>query len=266
MFHECAVEIHELLTVLAPGARRSPGVSARNGVAAAAALAAAAHGRAAARDSDGDGRGVRRPACRDPAPAASPRRRSRSAGLGDCVRLRGRRRRREGALPAGQRRRRRQRSDDRLPRLHRRRRRPHRRDHRRDHARAAGPGVRGGPHGDARPRRGQAPGAAEGAVLRLGALVRTSVATTTGSGSAGAWYRRGATSNAWALLVSKVFGARSAGRTAAIVTENTPSGQYELTALSAGGHQREVAGRLRARPRSACPRHARLRRGRARRC
>jgi branched-chain amino acid transport system substrate-binding protein len=55
-----------------------------------------------------------------------------------------------------------------------------------------------------------------------------------GFGFSGCLVPEGATSNAWGLLISKVFGAQSGGRTAAIVTENSPSGQYELTSLTAG--------------------------------
>ena len=55
-----------------------------------------------------------------------------------------------------------------------------------------------------------------------------------GFGFTGCLVPEGVTSNAWGVLISKVFGAQSAGRTAAIVTEGSPSGQYELTALSAG--------------------------------
>jgi ABC-type branched-subunit amino acid transport system substrate-binding protein len=55
-----------------------------------------------------------------------------------------------------------------------------------------------------------------------------------GFGFTGCLVPEGATSNAWGVLIAKVFGAQSAGRTAAIVTEGSPSGQYELTALTAG--------------------------------
>jgi branched-chain amino acid transport system substrate-binding protein len=40
------------------------------------------------------------------------------------------------------------------------------------------------------------------------------------------------TSNAWPLLISKVLPSGANGRAVAIVTENTPSGQYDITALS----------------------------------
>jgi ABC-type branched-subunit amino acid transport system substrate-binding protein len=55
-----------------------------------------------------------------------------------------------------------------------------------------------------------------------------------GFGLSGCLLPDGVTSNAWGVLVSKVFGAPSTGRTAAIVTENSPIGQYELTSLTAG--------------------------------
>jgi ABC-type branched-subunit amino acid transport system substrate-binding protein len=55
-----------------------------------------------------------------------------------------------------------------------------------------------------------------------------------GFGFSGCLVPEGATSNAWGLLISKAFGAQSAGRTAAIVTEGSPAGQYELTSLTAG--------------------------------
>lgn len=41
------------------------------------------------------------------------------------------------------------------------------------------------------------------------------------------------TSDAWGLLVAQSFGANAAGKTAALLTESTPSGQYELKALAA---------------------------------
>ncbi len=55
-----------------------------------------------------------------------------------------------------------------------------------------------------------------------------------GFGFSGCLVPEGVTSNAWGVLISKVFGAQSAGRTAAVVTEGSPSGEYELTALTAG--------------------------------
>ncbi len=42
------------------------------------------------------------------------------------------------------------------------------------------------------------------------------------------------TSNAWGLLVAQTFGAQAAGKTAAIVSENTDSGKYFVTAMTAG--------------------------------
>ncbi|MFI5372613.1 MAG: ABC transporter substrate-binding protein [Candidatus Eisenbacteria bacterium] len=41
-------------------------------------------------------------------------------------------------------------------------------------------------------------------------------------------------SNAWGMLISKLFGASSTGKTAAILTENSPAGEYQLKALKAG--------------------------------
>jgi ABC-type branched-subunit amino acid transport system substrate-binding protein len=55
-----------------------------------------------------------------------------------------------------------------------------------------------------------------------------------GFGFSGCLLPEGVTSNAWGVLVSKVFGAQSTGRTAAILTENSPIGQYELQSLTAG--------------------------------
>ena len=69
---------------------------------------------------------------------------------------------------------------------------------------------------------------AEGAVLRLGAVVRASAATPTASGSAAARSRRASPATRGACWCSTAFGASPTGRTAAIVTENSPTGQYEL--------------------------------------
>jgi ABC-type branched-subunit amino acid transport system substrate-binding protein len=55
-----------------------------------------------------------------------------------------------------------------------------------------------------------------------------------GFGFTGCLLPEDVTSNAWGVLVRKVFGAQSSGRTAAIVTENSPYGQYEVKALTAG--------------------------------
>ncbi|MFI5372842.1 MAG: ABC transporter substrate-binding protein, partial [Candidatus Eisenbacteria bacterium] len=41
-------------------------------------------------------------------------------------------------------------------------------------------------------------------------------------------------SNAWGMLISQLFGASSTGKTAAILTENSPAGEYQLKALKAG--------------------------------
>ena len=53
-----------------------------------------------------------------------------------------------------------------------------------------------------------------------------------GFGFSGCLIPKDVASNAWGTLVTKVFG--RPGRTAAIVTENTPSGQYQLSSLTAG--------------------------------
>ena len=53
-----------------------------------------------------------------------------------------------------------------------------------------------------------------------------------GFGFTGCLIPKDVASNAWGTLVTKVFG--RSGRTAAIVTENTPSGQYQLASLTAG--------------------------------
>lgn len=55
-----------------------------------------------------------------------------------------------------------------------------------------------------------------------------------GFGFSGCPLPEGVASNAWGVLVSKVFGAQSTGRTAAILTESSPIGQYELKSLTAG--------------------------------
>jgi hypothetical protein len=54
-----------------------------------------------------------------------------------------------------------------------------------------------------------------------------------GFGFTGCPVPENATSNAWPLLVSKVFQNGSSNRAVAIVGENTPSGQYEVASLSA---------------------------------
>jgi branched-chain amino acid transport system substrate-binding protein len=53
-----------------------------------------------------------------------------------------------------------------------------------------------------------------------------------GFGFTGCLIPKGVASNAWGTLVRKVLGAP--GKAAAIATEDTPSGQYELTSLTAG--------------------------------
>jgi ABC-type branched-subunit amino acid transport system substrate-binding protein len=55
-----------------------------------------------------------------------------------------------------------------------------------------------------------------------------------GFGFSGCLLPEGVTSNAWGVLVRKAFGAQSQGRTAAIVTESSPTGEHELTSLTAG--------------------------------
>ena len=104
----------------------------------------------------------------------------------------------------------------------------------RDLAGAATERVRGRPGRHRRLRRGELPRAAEGAVLRVGALVRLLRQPSTASGSAAAQCPKGVTSNAWAALIAKLIGATAAGRAAAILAENTPTGQYEVTSLTAG--------------------------------
>jgi ABC-type branched-subunit amino acid transport system substrate-binding protein len=54
-----------------------------------------------------------------------------------------------------------------------------------------------------------------------------------GFGFTGCPVPKNATSNAWPLLISKVFPQGASGRAVAIVAENTPSGQYDVGALSA---------------------------------
>lgn len=54
-----------------------------------------------------------------------------------------------------------------------------------------------------------------------------------GYGFTGCPVPKSATSNAWPLLISKMFPDGATGRAVAIVTENTPSGQYDIGALSA---------------------------------
>jgi hypothetical protein len=54
-----------------------------------------------------------------------------------------------------------------------------------------------------------------------------------GFGFTGCPVPKNATSNAWPLLIANVFPAGATGRAVAIVAESTPSGQYELDALSA---------------------------------
>jgi len=61
-----------------------------------------------------------------------------------------------------------------------------------------------------------------------------------GFGFTGCLVPKGVTSNAWGLLVAKVFGAKPNARAAAIVTENTPVGQYELTSLTAGARSAKL--------------------------
>ena len=178
---------------------------------------------------------------------------SRSAGVGRLVRLRRRRHRREGALPAGQRRRRRATAGRSTT--------------------PASPTTAATPPPAPPPRPGScsrtrcsrssprsrptSPPASSWRSRRCrtsaGRSRRTSAATTTGSGSPGAWCRRASTSNAWGVLISKVFGAQSAGRTAAIVTENTPSGQYDAQRAQCRRHERQVRRSSTTRPSLAVP-------------
>jgi branched-chain amino acid transport system substrate-binding protein len=60
--------------------------------------------------------------------------------------------------------------------------------------------------------------------------------TALGFGFTGCQVSSGSTSNVWGLLVRQAFGPgpQSTGKTAAILTESTPSGEYELRALKAG--------------------------------
>ena len=60
--------------------------------------------------------------------------------------------------------------------------------------------------------------------------------TALGFGFTGCQASSGSTSNVWGLLVRQAFGPgpQSTGKTAAILTESTPSGEYELRALKAG--------------------------------
>ncbi len=57
--------------------------------------------------------------------------------------------------------------------------------------------------------------------------------TRYGFGFTGCPVPKQSTSNAWPLLISKVFPKGAKGRAVAIVAENTPSGQYDVSALSA---------------------------------
>jgi ABC-type branched-subunit amino acid transport system substrate-binding protein len=57
--------------------------------------------------------------------------------------------------------------------------------------------------------------------------------TRYGFGFSGCPFPKNATSNAWPLLISKMLPTGATGRAVAIVAENTPSGQYEVDALSA---------------------------------
>jgi ABC-type branched-subunit amino acid transport system substrate-binding protein len=57
-----------------------------------------------------------------------------------------------------------------------------------------------------------------------------------GFGVTGCPVPKNATSNAWPLLISKALPNGATGRAVAIVTENTPSGQYDIGALSAAAN------------------------------
>jgi ABC-type branched-subunit amino acid transport system substrate-binding protein len=65
------------------------------------------------------------------------------------------------------------------------------------------------------------------------ALSSTFCGTPYGYGFTGCPVPKQATSNAWPLLISKVFPDGAKGRAVAIVAENSPSGQYDVSALSA---------------------------------
>ncbi len=54
-----------------------------------------------------------------------------------------------------------------------------------------------------------------------------------GFGFDGCLVSKGVTSNAWGVLVARAFGAPNGGKSAAILTENTPSGRYQLRSLTA---------------------------------
>ena len=83
---------------------------------------------------------------------------------------------------------------------------------------------------------GAVPRGAEGAVLRLGAVVDF-CGNAWGFGFSGCTFPTGVTtSNAWGVLVQTAFGPPSSGRTAAIVTENIADGAV----LLAHGHRRRA--------------------------
>ena len=67
----------------------------------------------------------------------------------------------------------------------------------------------------------------------MGAVVRV-LRNADGFGFSGCPFPTGVTGNVWGVLVRTAFGAPPTGRTAAIVTENSPTGQYELQSLTAG--------------------------------
>jgi ABC-type branched-subunit amino acid transport system substrate-binding protein len=60
-----------------------------------------------------------------------------------------------------------------------------------------------------------------------------------GFGFTGCLVPKDVASNAWGTLVTKAFGAP--GKTAAIVTEDTPSGQYQLASLTAGAKSAQLS-------------------------
>ena len=233
VFHDCAVEIHELLSRAAPGLGRRRRVK-HVGIVVAAARAGRRGGRIRRRADDHDGARCRTVALRPavPASAASPTRRSASAASDtpSCTavptsapRLASSERTTPAASTDG-------RSTtwastttvatppqgDRGP-----------------EAGGAGRGVRGGAHGHPRSRRHRRTSSSRRSRTSVGRCRRTSAATATASVSPGCPVPKSATSNAWPLLISKVFPTGANGRAVAIVAENTPSGQYDVTALSA---------------------------------
>ena len=65
------------------------------------------------------------------------------------------------------------------------------------------------------------------------ALSSSFCGTRYGFGFNGCQVPKGVTSNSWPILIAKLIGATAAGRAVAILAENTPTGQYEVTSLTA---------------------------------